>query len=392
MVLPMPENQHTPCENPLWPCAMTGAVACLAGFEDLAVVVHGSSGCYFYPASLVGVPVHGTFLIENEIIFGTESRLAEVIHDLEGRYSRIAVVNTCVPAIMGEDIGALARDGRVLIVDSPGFIGDLEAGYRRALDALAPEVDEGIAGVNIDGICRTDPFCRGNAIEARRLLDLAGASVGTTFCLDRFDAAHRAAPFTVGTNPDLASGVGTACGSLLGLDAVRETFERLGAVIGGIDTRPVAEEVAWADERIRKACEKYLRRFDPPRAAIAAQSAYAAFAADLLDRYLGADIACVAARNDPGEGGAAAVRTTDFAVLQERMTGAEPDLVIGSSYERAMAPGAAFVGLTPPLRDRVLLSSRALAGVEGALRLMDEVLNACTSRNRRVGSECTDLI
>ena len=57
-----------------------------------------------------------------------------------------------------------------------------------------------------------------------------------------------------------------------------------------------------------------------------------------------------------------------------------------------MAPGAAFVGLTPPLRDRVLLSSRALAGVEGALRLMDEVLNACTSRNRRVGSECTDLI
>ena len=72
------------------------------------------------------------------------------------------------------------------------------------------------------------------------------------------------------------------------------------------------------------------------------------------------------------------------------MTGAEPDLVIGSSYERAMAPGAAFVGLTPPLRDRVLLSSRALAGVAGALRLMDEVLNACTSRNRRVGSDYTD--
>jgi len=24
------------CENPLWPCAMTGAAACLAGFEGIA--------------------------------------------------------------------------------------------------------------------------------------------------------------------------------------------------------------------------------------------------------------------------------------------------------------------------------------------------------------------
>ncbi|WP_243670826.1 nitrogenase component 1 [Methanoculleus chikugoensis] len=99
---------------------MTGAVACLSGFEDIAVVVHGSSGCYFYPASLVGgVPIHGTFLVENEVIFGTESRLAEVIRELVGRYARIAVVNTCVPAIMGEDIGDLAGDGQILVVDSP---------------------------------------------------------------------------------------------------------------------------------------------------------------------------------------------------------------------------------------------------------------------------------
>jgi nitrogenase molybdenum-iron protein alpha/beta subunit len=59
---------------------------------------------------------------------------------------------------------------------------------------------------------------------------------------------------------------------------------------------------------------------------------------------------------------------------------AEPDLVLGSSYEQAICPGAAFVGLTPPLRGRILLSSRALAGIEGALRLMDDVLNACAGR------------
>lgn len=376
----MQNDQHTPCENPLWPCAMTGAVACLAGFEDLAVVVHGSSGCYFYPASLVGVPIHGTFLVENEIIFGTESRLAEVIRELVGRYARIAVVNTCVPAIMGEDIGDLAGDGQILVVDSPGFLGDLEAGYRRALDTIAPVVDPDVPGVNIDGICRTDPFCRGNALEARRLLNLAGAPVATTFCLDRYAATRRAAPFTVGTNPDLASGVGTSCGSLLGLDAVSETFERLTVEIDGVDSRPVMEEVAWADARIRKACDKYLRRFDPPRVAIAGGAAYASFAADLLDRYLGAEIACVAARG--GSSGNGVTHTTDFSAIRDMIQNTEPNLILGSSYEAAIAPGAAFVGLTLPLRDRVALSSHAVAGVEGALRLMEEVLNACINRNR----------
>ena len=387
----MQNDQHTPCENPLWPCAMTGAVACLSGFEDIAVVVHGSSGCYFYPASLVGVPIHGTFLVENEVIFGAESRLAEVIRELDGRHSRLAVVNTCVPAVMGEDIGALACDGRVLVVDSPGFLGDLEAGYRRALEQIAPEVDPGAPGVNIDGICRTDPFCRGNAIEARRLLNLAGVGVATTFCLDRYAATRRAAPFTVGTNPDLASGVGTCCGSLLGLDAVAGTFERLLASVDGIEIRPVMEEIAWADARIRKACDKYLRRFDPPRVVICAEHAYAAFAAETLDRYLGAEIAGVAARNDPGARSGAVTHTTDFSVIREMIRDAEPDLILGSSYERAIRPGAAFVGLTPPLRGRVLLSSRTLIGVEGALHLMDEVLNACTNRNRRPASESTDL-
>ena len=59
------------CETPLWPCAMTGAAACLAGFEGISVVIHGSSGCYYYPATLLHAPLHGTFILENEAIFGS---------------------------------------------------------------------------------------------------------------------------------------------------------------------------------------------------------------------------------------------------------------------------------------------------------------------------------
>ncbi len=73
------------CETPLWPCAMTGAAACLAGFEGISVVIHGSSGCYYYPATLLHAPLHGTFILENEAIFGSGDRLREVIGDLSGQ-------------------------------------------------------------------------------------------------------------------------------------------------------------------------------------------------------------------------------------------------------------------------------------------------------------------
>jgi len=58
------------------------------------------------------------------------------------------------------------------------------------------------------------------------------------------------------------------------------------------------------------------------------------------------DIVHVAARNDAG------ARAADFSAIREVIQDAEPDLILGSSYERALADDAAFVGLTPPLRAR----------------------------------------
>ncbi len=378
----MHQPHHQDCTNPLWPCAMTGAAACLAGFDDLAVIVHGSSGCYFYPASLLPTPLHGTFLVENEIIFGTEERLREVIGEVARDHEHIAVVTTCVPAILGEDLAGVARDRDLLIVDAPGFLGDLEAGYRAALEGVRPAVDPDRAGVNIDGLCLLDPFYRGNAQEARRLLSLAGTAIGTTFCSGPLDAAGRAAPFTVGTNPDLASGVGEWCGSLLGLDAIAGTFETLASVCDGVDPSPVGREIAWAEKRIEKACDKYLRRFEPPRVAVFGECAYAAFAAETLERYLDAEIACICSRNQPESPQQQIEYTTDFSRISGIIGSCEPDLIVGSSYEQSVRPKAAFVPLTPPVRGRVLLHARPLAGIEGTLRLLDDVLNACMDMRR----------
>ncbi|MDD1681176.1 MAG: nitrogenase component 1, partial [Methanoregula sp.] len=190
------------CDNPLWPCAMTGAAACLAGFRGMSVVIHGSSGCYYYPTTLLHAPLHGTFILENEVIFGSEDRLREVIGGLSGTGNRIAVITTCVPAILGEDIQSMLAEHDVLLVDSPGFSGDVETGYKKALSRLAPQTDVATRGVNIDGVCLLDPFSRGNLQEIRRLLGLASIPVATVFCHDSLQNTRIAATSTIGTNGD----------------------------------------------------------------------------------------------------------------------------------------------------------------------------------------------
>ena len=55
---------------------MTGAAACLAGFSGLGVIVHGSSGCFYYPASLLHRQLHGTCITGEEVVFGADE------HDL----------------------------------------------------------------------------------------------------------------------------------------------------------------------------------------------------------------------------------------------------------------------------------------------------------------------
>jgi len=371
------------CGTPLWPCAMTGAAACLAGFEGISVVIHGSSGCYYYPATLLHTPLYGTFILENEVIFGSGDRLREVIGDLSGKGDRIAVITTCVPSALGEDIREMVSGGGLIVVDSPGFAGDLEAGYQAALTALGPTVNPEQPGVNIDGISLADPFHEGNLQEVSRLLYRAGIPMGTVFCRDQAEKAKMASPFTIGTNGDFRSGVGTYLGGTLGIPALRITFERLAEIFDHADTDQVLKELDLQEERLIRASDKFLQRYEPPCVTIFAGAAYALFAADTLKRYLDAEILVVGTRNDPPEKSGGQYKVEKLAGLEEvgrRIAESDPDLVIGSSFERSLCPDRAFIGIIPPFRGQVRLAHYPLAGTSGSLYFVENVLNACMDR------------
>lgn len=370
------------CDNPLWPCAMTGAAACLAGFRGMSVVIHGSSGCYYYPTTLLHAPLHGTFILENEVIFGSEDRLREVIGELSGTGNRIAVITTCVPAIMGEDIQSLFAENDVLLVDSPGFSGDAETGYAKALSLLSPRTDKTADGVNIEGICLLDPFHKGNLQELMRLLNLASVPVGTVFCCDALQKTRRAAPWTIGTNRDFPGSAGEYLGGTLGLDAVRATFEELGNRYSESDISPVLQELSQQEEETARVCDKYLRRFDPPSVLIFAGASYAEFAAQALEHYLDADIRFIGMRNHCSTSRYPSAPVRGLNEAKTLIGEHDPDLVLGSSFERSVIGKRAFFAITPPVRGEVRLAPVPLAGINGTLFFMEQVLNTCMDHFR----------
>jgi nitrogenase molybdenum-iron protein alpha/beta subunit len=377
----MPEREPVPaCENPVWPCAMTGAADCLSGLQGLEVVIHGSSGCYYYPASLFRASLNGTFLVEEEIVFGAEERLREVVSGLAGENRRVAVVTTCVPSLTGEDTARILEEFDAIFVDSPGFLGPYETGYALAISRLGIRTDPESSGVNIDGLSRFDPFATGNLIEISRLLAAAGTPVGSRLCRGTYASVSRASGFTIESNPDLRSGAGECLGDMLGIDQVRATFQRLDTKGLCGDIGPVIAEADAAEERVVRACDRYLRRHDPPVAAIFSWFPYARLAADALARYLDAGIAIIGSRTGVRPSRYRSVHTIDHNLIRNLITEGEPDLLIGSSFEHSLSPEMAFVPLTPPVRGRVLLRSTPVAGIEGTLAFMESVLNACMDK------------
>ena len=109
---------------------------------------------------------------------------------------------------------------------------------------------------------------------------------------------------------------------------------------------------------------------------------YATFAARTLKHYLDADILYVGTRNEPGTSPFPSGMVQGLSLVRELIRHHDPGLVIGSSFERSVAPDRAFVGFTPPIRGMVTLFPHPVAGISGTLSFVENVLNACMDRKK----------
>lgn len=139
-------------------CAFDGAQIAMLPIADAAHIVHGPIGCSGSSWDLRGSLSSGpqlyrmgmtTELSDVDVIMGRgEKKLFHAIHRAVERYKPAAVFiyGTCVPAMQGDDIEAVARDASqrwgvpVIPVDCAGFYGTKSLGNRIAGETLYQRV------------------------------------------------------------------------------------------------------------------------------------------------------------------------------------------------------------------------------------------------------------
>lgn len=134
-------------------CAFDGAQIVLMPIADAAHLIHGPITCCGHSYNNRGTrSIHGnlftsgftTDLSEMDIVMGGEEKLKKAILHIATNIEpkAIFVYQTCVPAMLGEDIEKVCRelvcqvDMPLIPVYSPGFIGNKNIGNKLAGDAL----------------------------------------------------------------------------------------------------------------------------------------------------------------------------------------------------------------------------------------------------------------
>ena len=139
-------------------CAFDGAQIALLPIADVAHIVHGSIACAGSSWDNRGTRSSGprlfrigmtTDLTEQDVIMGrSEKRLFHSIKQAIDSYrpAAVFVYNTCVPALIGDDIAAVCKAAKarwntpVIPVDAAGFYGTKNLGNRIAGEAMVKHV------------------------------------------------------------------------------------------------------------------------------------------------------------------------------------------------------------------------------------------------------------
>jgi nitrogenase molybdenum-cofactor synthesis protein NifE len=134
-------------------CAFDGAKIVLQPIADVAHLIHGPVGCEGHSwdgrnsrssGPLLYRTSFTTAMSEQDIIFGGEKHLFHAIREIVEKYDppAIFVYQTCVPAMIGDDLVAVCKAARakfnkpIVPVLAPGFAGSKNLGNKLAGEAL----------------------------------------------------------------------------------------------------------------------------------------------------------------------------------------------------------------------------------------------------------------
>lgn len=138
-------------------CAFDGAKIALQPITDVAHLVHGPIACEGNSWDNRGAKSSDSQLYrtgfttdinETDVVFGGEKRLFKSIKEIIEKYDppAVFVYQTCVPAMIGDDINAVCKAAKekfgkpVIPINSPGFVGPKNLGNKLAGEAILDHV------------------------------------------------------------------------------------------------------------------------------------------------------------------------------------------------------------------------------------------------------------
>ncbi len=142
--------------NPLKHSQSMGAAMALQGINNALPVIHGAQGCTFLGKVLLTkhfrepIALAGTKLFAEDVVMGSDEALIKTVRGFIEKNSPdlIGVLTSGLTEVKGDDISATVRSfmletsaSTVLHVPTPDYVGGLETGYAKAVEALA-----GLAG------------------------------------------------------------------------------------------------------------------------------------------------------------------------------------------------------------------------------------------------------
>ncbi len=280
-------------------CSFDGAQIALLPIADVAHIVHGSIACAGSSWDNRGTKSTGptmyrigmtTDLTEQDVIMGRgEKRLFHSIKQAIDTYDppAVFVYNTCVPALIGDDIQAVAKaamekwDRPVITVDAAGFYGTKNLGNRIAGDSMLKQVigtrepdpvpDDG-RGIKVHDINLIGEYnIAGELWNVMPLLDELGIRVLCTLSGDaRFrevQTMHRAeanmlvcskATINVARTLEEAYGIPWFEGSFYGVEDTNFALRKIAQLIGDMDLVRRTEELIQRENiKINRALDEW---------------------------------------------------------------------------------------------------------------------------------------
>lgn len=148
--------QRIPAYHPVRVCALFGALRVIGGISDGIALIHGPQGCAFFQkfqiSSCFGHDLRTpcTSMSDSDAVYGGEDTLRQSLLEADHRYNPklIAVLNTCTPQIIGDDVDAVIDSVRsrlgckhVFNVPADGLQFYTQSyGYNEALQGLIEHV------------------------------------------------------------------------------------------------------------------------------------------------------------------------------------------------------------------------------------------------------------